>query len=148
MSLLLSLGVNATLAIQLGIFLTVFVVLKYVLFGPYFKAFNQRTESTVGQADLAERFIAETKALEDEFQIKAQAANERFRSIYDEARGQAMKEYDNMVSGARTKAKSLVDEARTKVSREMEGAKTQLTKDIPEVAKIINQKLLGKDATP
>jgi F0F1-type ATP synthase membrane subunit b/b' len=146
MSLLLSLGVNATLAIQLGIFLTVFVVLKYVLFGPYFKAFNQRAESTVGQADLAEKFIAETKALEEEFASKAQVANERFRAIYDESRGQAVKEYENLVSGSRIKAKALVDEARTQVAREMETAKGQLAKEIPEVAKIINQKMIGKDA--
>src|SRR5262245_8514189 len=71
MSLLASLGVNETLVIQLGIFLAVYMVLKYVLFTPYFKAFNQRAESTVGQADLAERYIAETKALEDEFANKA-----------------------------------------------------------------------------
>lgn len=148
MSLLLSLGVNETLAIQLGIFLTVFVVLKYVLFGPYFKAFNQRAEATVGQADLAERYIAETKALEEEFASKAQVANERFRGIYDEARSQAMKEYDTLVSGARNQAKTLIDDTRTKVAREMETAKGQLAKEIPEVAKIISQKLIGKDATP
>lgn len=148
MSLLFSLGVNATLLMQLGIFLTVFVVLKYVLFSPYFKAFAARAESTVGQADLAERYLAETKTLEEEYSAKAQVANERYRSVYDETRSQAMKEYDNLVSGARNQAKTLVDEARTKVAREMEAAKGQLSKEIPEVAKMINQKLIGKDATP
>ncbi len=145
MSLLISLGVNPTLGIQLGIFLAVFIVLKYFLFGPYFKAFNRRAESTVGQADLAERYIAETKELEDQFAMKAQVANERYRSVYDQTRSEALKEYDKLVAGARAQSKNVVDGARQKIHSDMQAAQAQLTKEIPEVAKIINQKLLGKD---
>ena len=47
-----------------------------------------------------------------------------------------------------TELAALVDEARQKISKEMEAAKNQLSKEIPEVAKIINQKMIGKDATP
>lgn len=147
MSLLLSLGVNTTLAIQLVIFLTVYVVLKYLLFGPYFAAFNQRNESTVGQTELAERFVQETKALEDEFSSKAQQANERYRSVYDQTRSQALKDYDRTIADARSQAKTLVDAARQKIQTEMESAQGQLSKEVPEVVKMINQKLLGKDLT-
>lgn len=145
MSLLISLGVNSTLAFQLGIFLAVFIVLKYFLFGPYFEAFNKRAESTVGQAELAERYLAETKDLEDQFAMKAQVANERYRSVYDQTRGEALKEYDKLVSEARSKSKVVVDGARQQIQADMQAAQAQLTKEIPDVAKIINQKLLGQD---
>jgi len=147
MSLLTSLGVNPTLVIQLGIFLFVFFILKYLLFGPYFRAFNQRNESTVGQTELAERYLQETKALEDEYAMKAQVANERYRTIYDQTRAEATKEYDRLVGEARAQAKTQVEGARQKIQKEVDGAQAQLTKEIPEVVKIINQKLLGKDLT-
>lgn len=145
MSLFLSLGVNPTLLIQLGIFLTVYAVLKYVLFGPYFKAFNQRNESTVGQTELAERYVNETKALEEEFAVKAKSANEKFRSVYDQTRAEALKEYDRLVNEARAQSKTLIDGARVKIQKEIEGANSQLIKEVPDVVNIINQKLLGKD---
>lgn len=145
MSLLLSLGVNSTLAIQLAIFLTVFVILKYGLFAPYFKAFNQRTEATVGQTDLAERYVNETKELEEKFASEAQNANERFRAVYDESRGHALKEYDRLVSEARAKTKSLIDDARLRIQKEVAAAEAEIAKEIPDVAKVINQQLLGKD---
>ena len=147
MSLLISLGVNPTLVIQLGIFLIVFVVLKYYLFEPYFKAFNQRAESTVGQAELAERYVSETKNLEQQFAMKAQVANEQYRSVFDQTRAQAVKEYDKLVTDARAKSKIVVDGALQNIEQQMTAAQTQLMQEIPEVAKIINQKLLGKDLT-
>ena len=54
MDLLIQLGVNHTLAVQLVMFLVTFVILKYVLFEPYYAAFNERQERTVGRTELAD----------------------------------------------------------------------------------------------
>lgn len=143
MGLLVSLGVNQTLFFQLGIFFAVFIVLKHVLFEPYFKAYVARNEATVGQAELAERYLAETKDLEEQFAVKAQTANERFRAIFEKTRGETVKEHDRLVTEARTRAKSLTDAARKKIQVEVDGAKTQLSKEIPGVSKLIVQKLIG-----
>ncbi len=143
MGLLMSLGVNQTLFFQLGIFVAVFVVLKYVLFVPYFAAFNKRNEATVGQTELAERYLSETKALEEEFSQKATAANEKFRAIYDQIRLETVKEYDRLVADARARAKTLTDGARKKIETDVQGAKAQLAKEVPGVSQLIVQKLIG-----
>jgi F-type H+-transporting ATPase subunit b len=147
MALLTSLGVNSTIAIQLVIFMAVFFSLKYILFAPYFKAFNQRVESTVGQAELAERYLVEAKELEEKFAQKAQAANEKFRTIYDQTRAQAMREYDKMINESRQKAKALIDENRQKIQTQMEAARKSLLVETAEVTKLINVKLIGKDVS-
>ncbi len=143
MGLLMSLGVNQTLFFQFGIFVAVFVVLKYVLFVPYFAAFNKRNEATVGQTELAERYLSETKALEEAFAQKAQAANEKYRAVYDQIRADTVKEYDRLVSDARARAKTRTDAARKKIEADMQTARTQLTKEIPGVSQLIVQKLIG-----
>ena len=98
MDLLIQLGVNQTLAIQLVVFLIAFVALKYLLFEPYFAADNQRQERTLGKTELAERFVAEARELEEKFSTRAQEANDRFREVYDKARLEAVKEYDRLVN--------------------------------------------------
>ena len=79
-------------------------MLKYVLFEPYFAAYNQRVERTLGQTELAERFVAETKELEERYSIKAAEENEKFRAVYDKTRSEAAREYDRMVTDARAQA--------------------------------------------
>src|ERR1700691_5507646 len=102
MDLLIHLGVNNTLGIQLVTFLITFMVLKYFLFEPYYAAFNERKERTLGKTELAERFISETRELEAKYAERAQAANDRFREVFDKSRGEAVKEYDNLISEARS----------------------------------------------
>lgn len=143
MGLLMSLGVNQTLLFQLGIFIAVFFVLKYVLFVPYFAAFTKRTEATVGQTELAERYVSETKALEEEFSKKATAANEKYRAVYDQIRADSLKEYDRLVADARTRAKELTDQARKKIAADVQAAQTQLAKEVPGVSQLLVQKLIG-----
>lgn len=145
MDLLISLGVNQTLAYQFGIFLVVYLALKYVLFAPYFQAYNERNERTVGKTELAERFVAETHELEQTYALKAQEVNERYKSVYDRTRSEAVKEYDRLIGEARTQGKKLIDEARNQAQKEMASARSQLAQEISGISQLINHKLIGKD---
>lgn len=145
MELLTQLGVNSTLGIQLIAFLVVYGVLKYVLFTPYFNAYNERSNRTVGQAELAERYVNETRELEEKFAAKATEVNERYKAVFDKTRGEAMKEYDRLVTESRDQSKRLIDETRAKIQKEMELARGQIKAEVEGVSKLINQKLIGKD---
>ncbi len=147
MELLTSLGVNSTLGIQFAIFLFCFVVLKYLLFKPYFAAYNERNQRTVGQTELAEKYLLETKDLEERFAVKATEVNERYRAVFEQTRQEANKEFDSVVNGARARAKQLVDDTRKKISTEMESARTKLDAEVGAVSQLINQKMIGKELT-
>ncbi len=145
MHLLIQLGVNETLAIQFATFLVVFLVLKTLLFGPYFAAYVERKERTLGKTELAERYIAEAQVLEDKYNKEARDANDRYRDVYDKSRSEALKEYDQEVNNARNKSKDLIEQSRVKIAAELQKARTQLEAELPAVAQLINQKLIGKD---
>lgn len=147
MDLLIQLGVNETLAIQLVMFLIMYVVLKYMLFEPYYAAFNERKERTEGQTELAERFVTEARELEEHFNEKAQEANDRFREIYDKSRVEAVKEYDRLVNEARTKSKAAIEAAAAKIHQEMNVVRAQLSAETAGVSQLMVQKLIGKDLT-
>jgi F0F1-type ATP synthase membrane subunit b/b' len=145
MDLLIQLGVNQTLGIQMVTFLIAFLVLKYFLFEPYYAAFNERTERTLGKTELAERFIAESRELEEKYAVRAQEANDRFREVYDKSRVEAVREHDRLVSEAREKTKGLLDEMNKKIQKDMASARTQLSQETTGVSELINQKMIGKE---
>jgi F0F1-type ATP synthase membrane subunit b/b' len=145
MDLLIQLGVNNTLGLQLVMFLITFVVLKNVLFEPYYAAFNERKERTEGKTELAERFVAEAHELEQRYGARAQEVNDKFRAVYDQSRAEALKEYDRLVNEARTKTKGTIEESNRKIEKEMIAAREKLSSETAGVSQLMVQKLIGKD---
>jgi F-type H+-transporting ATPase subunit b len=146
MEIFASLGLNWTLFVQMGVFLVVFVILKAVLFEPYFAAYRQRKERTEGQAEAAERYVHEAKDLEAKYAIRAQEINAQYKAIFDKNRSETMKECDRVIQDARGRAKSWTEQARTKIEKEVRDAKQQLSPDIPVISQMITAKMLGKEA--
>lgn len=145
MDLLISLGVNSSLAYQLAIFVVCYLVLKYLLFTPYFKAYNERNLRTVGQTELAEQYISETRQLEERFAQRATEINEKYKDVFDKTRAEANRSYDQVVFDARAKAKQLLDDSRKQIGDEMAKVQDQLKSEVGSISQLINQKLVGKD---
>lgn len=145
MELLTSLGINSTIFIQMGIFLTGFLVLKYVLFDAYFAALQSRSERTVGQVDAAERYISEAKELEVEYVTQARRINEEYKSIYDQTKAEGLKEYDKMVESARNASREQIESSRNQIVENAQGIKKQMAAEIPQLTALISSKLLGKE---
>jgi len=146
MEIFAALGLNWTLFVQMGVFLFVFIVLKMVLFEPYFAAYVQRKERTEGQAEAAERYVHEAKELEAQYATKAQEINSQYKAIFDKNRSESTKEYDRVIQEARARAKTWTEQARTKIEKEMREAKQQLSPDVPVISQMITAKMLGKEA--
>lgn len=144
MELFTSLGINSTIFMQIGIFLVTFVFLKYVLFDPYFAAYEERNKKTVGQVDEAEKYIQETKALEEKYSKEAKRINEEYKSIYDKTRLEALKAYEEKIASAREIAKTEVDSARALISKNAHEAKNEIKEELPEISEMISSRLLGK----
>ncbi|MCB0407214.1 MAG: ATP synthase F0 subunit B [Bdellovibrionales bacterium] len=143
MELFKTLGLDGSILIQFGIFFVIYIIISQVLFKPYLRAFDKRREQTVGKTDTAERFVAETKELENEYETKAREISRKFKVLYDESRTQALKEHDRLVAEARAKAKELTEKAQQQISEEMAAAQAEIKKQVPEIAKSISQQLLS-----
>jgi len=142
-SIISSLGINATLFIQLGIFVVVFAFLKTVVFTPYFNAYEERQKKTQGNQQQADQLWAHTREIEAQYQRKARSLNTDVKAIFDKARLEAALEQEKIYSEAREKAKSTVDKAREVVQGELNRAREDLIKEAPELARGIKERLLS-----
>lgn len=145
MELFTALGINSTLFMQIGVFLVTFIFLKYVLFDPYFAAFMERDRKTVGQVGEAEKYILETKALEERYVVEARKINEEYKAVYDKTRAEALKLYEEKVHAARERAKTDVESARAEISKHAEAARKEIQNELPQISELISSRLLGKD---
>jgi F-type H+-transporting ATPase subunit b len=145
MELLRGLGVNSTVGIQMVIFLVAYLALHFILFKPYFRAYVDRVERTMGRAELAERFLAESQSLQSEYERKARELSAQFKTIFDGSRSTAMREYDQLVNDARQAAKASFETSKQKIDVEIDAARKSLQSEIPALSEVITARLLGKD---
>ncbi len=145
MDILLAIGLDQTILAQFILFLITFIFLNTLVFKPYFAAFEERSSRTVGDQDLAEQVLEETKTLQLEYEQKARKLNLEHKTIYDESKTKALEKYDSIVSTARDKAKEIMEANRTVIKTEVDNARGQLTAELPAVSKSIATKLLGKE---
>lgn len=143
MDILSALGVDATLGIQFIIFLVTYIFLVNVVFKPYHRAYEERVKRTHGNAEVAERILAETKELEVEFEQKARLLNYETKGIFDSERSEAMKEYDRTVSQARERAKSTMEKNRASIVRELARAREFMRSGTPDISRGVVDKLIG-----
>ena len=146
MELFKTLGLDETILFQFGIFLVVYLFLSNILFKPYMKAFDKRSEQTVGKTDTAERFIVEAQELENEYETKAREINKKFKVIYDESRTLALKEHDHLVAEARSSAKEITEKAQKEITIAMQEAQKKLQLEVPAIAKTISNQVIGGGA--
>ena len=146
MELLRGLGVDQTIGIQFVVFVATYLVLHFVLFKPYFMAFKERVEKTMGQTEQAERYIAEAQELQHQYETKARKLSGEYKAIYDRSRGEAMREYDRLVGEARQGAKAAFEVAKERIDHELQAAQEEVRKEVPAVASGIVSQLLGKEA--
>ena len=145
MELLRGLGLDSSVGIQLVLFLVTYLILHFVLFKPYFAAYNERISRTMGRAELAEKYLAESQALQGEYENKARQLSAQYKAIFDESRLKAQKESDQTVSQARQAAKSQLESMKQKIRGELENARKDAQKEIPTVTSAITSRLLGKE---
>jgi len=143
-----ALGLDMTLFYQLGLFALAFFFLKGVVFDPYFKAFEERQNRTLGNQELADKLIEQAKQVEVEYQNKARALNSEIKSVYDKAQLEATVEQERIQGAARDKAKNAIDSAREVLQGEFNKAREDLIKSSPGLGQNIAEKLISREVQP
>lgn len=144
MEIIRQLGINETALIQFGIFVCIFFFLNLFLFKPYYKAFEERENRTLGGEDLALEIQQKTIELTSQYQIKAKSLAQKIKAIYDSHRSDALKEYDLIIGKARQQTHSLLESNSQQISQSIQATEGQLRLEAGKVASAITQKMLGK----
>jgi F0F1-type ATP synthase membrane subunit b/b' len=143
MVLLEALGINATLFVQLSIFITTFVLIYHILAKPYFAANMERHRRTAGDKDMARNLTAQTEDIVRDYEATANRLNAEFRSVFDAAKAEALREHERTVAEAKAQAKSTLDKGRARIGAQLAGAKNDIGKGAGVVAQALVSKLLN-----
>jgi len=146
LNIMKALGVNDTLFLQFGIFVVSFVILRFLVFKPFYLAFESRHKATEGNEEEAQNVIAQTLELESLYQKKARSLNADVKAIYDRARLEANLENEKILNEAKEKSRETLDRYRAHIQEEFNKAREGLIKEGPAIGATIAQKLLAEEA--
>ncbi len=143
MEILSQLGANQTAFIQFIIFLVSISFLTIFVYGPYFRAYDQRLHQTKGSDQVAQETQDEAKKIEAIFQVRAREINQKIQNTFELSKNKAGESVNLILNEAKTSATKSIDIAR----KDIEAQKTNAEKDIlnisQEVAVEISKKLTG-----
>ena len=141
------LSIDQSLIFQAVLFIVLWMFLRKFLFEPHLAVMQQRTQRSEGALKEAQQVRADAESIE-----------ERYKSQLAQTRTGMMQQVDTVYRAAEEQAKALTDAARTEANQtlatmrvslqqELAAAKQDLEARVPEFARTITEKLLGRPLT-
>ena len=143
MEILRQLGANETAFIQFIIFIVSISFLTVFVYGPYYRAYDQRLKQTKGADLVATETQEEAKKIESIFQSRAREINQKIKTIFDNSRNQASVKMNSTLEQAKTKATELIEGARKETEHQKQLAQKDISTISNEIAAEISKKLTG-----
>ncbi len=143
MEILIQLGANQTAFIQFGLFIITITFLTVVVYGPFFKAYDQRVKQTKGADQVANETQDEAKKLEQIFQVRAREINEKVKTIFEDSRKQGAEAASISLGKAKDFASLSVETARKELENQKAIAQQSIKTISEEVSQEIAKKLTG-----
>ena len=136
--------IDGTLFLQLGIFLTLFVVMRKFVFSPYLEAKRERESTIEGARSRAEATEEETHSKLARYERRVFEARREAAAGRSLARAQGEAKSQALLVSARGKADSKLQEVRAKIATSVPAAELALRTRADELAKAVACKVLGR----
>lgn len=143
MEILLQLGANETAFIQFVLFVVSIGFLTIYVYGPYFKAYDERLKRTKGADTVAKEAADEAKNLALIFQTKARETNEKIKNIFDLKKTEAGKLSADILSDAKATAEKNTAAARADIEIQKSKAQADVQALATEISTQLKQKFEG-----
>lgn len=141
--ILLQLGANETAFIQFFIFVISITFLTIFVYGPFFKAYDERQKQTKGADQVAIETQEEAKRIESIFQMRAREINGKINAIFETSKKQAQDSSAIIINEAKTLATNMTDTARKEIDIQKQNAEKNILNVSQEVSSEISKKLTG-----
>lgn len=138
--ILTQLGANYTVYIQLSVFIIGIGFLTVFVYGPYFKAADERNKRTKGADTVVKETIHEAKNLQTIYQTKAREINEKIKTVFENKKNQASKKSSEILSQAKKDADQTASKARSEIETQLKLAEAQVAQISKEIAGTLNEK--------
>lgn len=143
MEILLQLGANKSVFIQFILFAVSIAFLTIYVYGPFYKAYDQRLKQTKGADQVAVETQDEAKKLEAVFQVRAREINARIQNIFEGEKKQAADSAAIILNKARTEVTALTEQARQGIETQKSNAARDIQTVSQAVADEISKKITG-----
>jgi F-type H+-transporting ATPase subunit b len=137
--------IDWTAAVQLGLFLLLFLVCNALLFQPYLRLRARRREGIQGAREEATRMTAEADARLADYESKLATARTRAGEEQRKVRAEAAAYERETTDAARKASMKALEEANAKVQADTEVARKQLLPQAQLLAKTMASRILGRD---
>ena len=137
-----SIDIDATLAIQMVLFLALFLILNPLLFQPFLRAMEERKKGLQGSKEDAEEFEIRAKNALAEYEKKMRDARREAQGIRDSLRTQGQGEQEDIIEEARQELSLKIENEREKIEAERKTALDDLKKRSDALADAIVSKIL------
>ncbi len=136
--------IDATLFIQLGLFLLMFILLRSLLFKPVLGLIEARRQATEGRRAQALSLLEEASRLSEEVEEKLQKARKEAKSDRKQLLDEARSSERDIMSNARSSAHALMEESQKKAESEARHVVAELEAQTRSLAKSVAHKALGR----
>lgn len=143
MEILLQLGANETAFIQFLLFIVSITFLTTYVYGPYFKAYDERLKRTKGADTVAKEAADEAKNLGLIYQTKARETNDKIKTIFDAKKTEATKLSADLLSEAKSIVEKNTASARAEIENQKQKAHTEIQSLSVEISLQLKQKFEG-----
>jgi len=143
MEILLQLGANKTAFIQFFLFIISIGFLTIYVYGPYFKANDERQKKTKGADSVAKETADEAQNLLLIYQSKAREINNKIKNIFDEKKTEATAITASLLAEAKQQAEKNMSLARIDIENQKNKAQSEVQIMATEISTQLGQKLSG-----
>lgn len=141
-NILVSLGVDQTVFIQMAVFLAAFTFLKYFIFNPYLAAYIERRKRTVGHADVAKEMKADIEQLEGQYSTEAKAQHEKIKEVFNAKKAEGTKEAARIVEAGHANAQKTLNEGKKEIDAAFGKARDEMKTFVPEIGNAMVERLI------
>jgi F-type H+-transporting ATPase subunit b len=139
------LGINLNLLIAQALnFLVLLVLLRFLLYKPMLKMFQERRQKIQESLEHAERVRAEAAITQEEFEQKLEEARRQSQEALVRATQASEKAREQIIAQARQEAKAILERARQEIELDRQRAAAELRREVADLAVMITGKVLGE----
>ena len=133
--------------VQLGIFFVAFLILRSLVFKPVMQLFDERDAAMSGSKELAEKMSGEADATRESFEAQLRTVRQKANEERDKKRAEAQQLARDLTSKARQHNTSQLTAAKARLDMEARDARAKADAEVPELARKIGEKLLGRSVS-
>ena len=137
-----AIDVDGTVLVQIVVFLFVIIFMHYVLYRPYLRTLDARTEAVQGSREEAGELDARAAILMTEYDAKMLSARRDAKAVRDSLRTQGLSEQNEIVEEVREELGATLTGEREKISAQVEEARRQIKARSEGLAEAMVKKVL------